>query len=81
MANALINCKPEFKKRVLQLYMARQNFMHTVRFLQWTANNKESPDEELLETIQSRLQQMFEVDQILFSGVEIPKFSTAANFK
>ena len=33
--------KPEVKERVIQLYMARQNFMHTVRFLRWLLVNRE----------------------------------------
>ena len=27
--------EPEIKKRVIELFMARQNFLHTLRFLQW----------------------------------------------
>ena len=27
-------------KRVIKLYMARQNLMHTVRFLKWVVTNE-----------------------------------------
>ena len=81
------------KKRLITLYMLRQNLMHTVRFLQWLLDgdkfmkqtdqdfkeffdSKQWPDSEkekydkikaekqaeIIETIDTRLAQMYKVD-------------------
>jgi len=31
---------PEIKQRIMHLYMARQNLLHTVRFLKWLQVNR-----------------------------------------
>lgn len=58
--------------------MARQNFLHTLRFLLWLTTFKatEYPNnkiEEFEDCISDRLEQMYEIDKILFTTVEVPK--------
>ena len=36
----IMHAETNIKKRILDLYMARQNFLHTLRFLQWLVINR-----------------------------------------
>lgn len=57
--------------RILSLYYGRQNLWHTVRFLCWIVyyqSNQLQPAQlrELYESINTRVDQMHEIDCILF---------------
>ena len=52
--------------------MARQNFLHTIRFVKWLLINRkwsESEVQELTECLDTRAQQMYEIDKVLFFDV------------
>ena len=63
------------KHRILELHMARQTLLYAIRFLQYliTSNSKlQSP--EIHETLATRLSQLYEIDVLLFTSIDLPYF-------
>lgn len=65
------------KYRVIDLYMARQNFMHIARFLKWlivyrTDNYSKADLKQMKKDLSTRLQQLYEIDCLLFHSVDVP---------
>ena len=63
----------DVKERILFLYMTRQKFYYTVRFLQWLINYRgEGYEVEQLEEMQESIDQrgdwMYEIDHLLFGN-------------
>lgn len=70
--------KKEIKVRVLKLYLARQNLLHTVKFLCWLLifrgeNYKDSS--EMIENLKTKVEQLYEIDWLLFGEVQCPIFT------
>ena len=69
-------------KRILQLYLARQNQYHAIRFLCWIVMSKlrkQVSHEDLAraeDSIRQKVAQLFEIDCLLFKDCHLPQFLT-----
>jgi len=69
--------QPEVLARLTSLYLRRQIFFHTVRFLVWICSKRllaysMVKIKELEQCIKDRLEQLHEIDKLLFEYVSLP---------
>ena len=73
--------------RACQLYKVRQTLHHTIRLLLFMIHHKSNHSQfykkrsttELQQIIKKKCEQLFEIDCVLFGGVNLPIFMQGAN--
>ena len=69
----------DIKKRVLSLYLCRMKFYFTVKTIKWFLiyrhdNYTDEAMTDLMETLDKRAHQLFEIDQVLFDVKQHPNY-------
>ena len=73
----IIGIPDSMKQRILQMYMLRMKFFFTLKTLKWflmhrSENYTSEQMSDLAGDIHTRSKQLYEVDCLLFGGVDLP---------